>query len=40
MPHQGVVSVTRFIDEQTPFSTRCGVKGGEFENVVVTDDRL
>jgi DNA helicase-2/ATP-dependent DNA helicase PcrA len=30
-----VVALTRFIDEQTPFSTKHGVKGAEFENVVV-----
>ncbi|MFF4747788.1 3'-5' exonuclease, partial [Streptomyces sp. NPDC001268] len=41
LSYQEVISVTRFIDEQTPFSTQHGVKGDEFENVVVvTDDRL
>ncbi|MBY8868138.1 UvrD-helicase domain-containing protein [Streptomyces sennicomposti] len=41
LPYQEVISVTRFIEEQTPFSTQHGVKGDEFENVVVViDDRL
>ncbi|WP_433917488.1 UvrD-helicase domain-containing protein [Streptomyces canus] len=33
-----VISVTQFIDELTPFSTQHGVKGDEFENVVVVID--
>ncbi|MEU1542038.1 ATP-dependent helicase [Actinacidiphila glaucinigra] len=38
--YREVISVTRFIDELTPFSTQHGVKGDEFENVVVViDDR-
>ncbi|MER5959449.1 UvrD-helicase domain-containing protein [Streptomyces sp. NPDC001893] len=38
--YQEVISVTRFIDELTPFSTQHGVKGDEFENVLVAvDDR-
>ncbi|MER6100650.1 ATP-dependent helicase [Streptomyces sp. NPDC001728] len=36
--YQEVVSVTRFIDELTPFSTQHGVKGDEFENVIVVID--
>ncbi|CAM5396919.1 hypothetical protein SALBM311S_10555 [Streptomyces alboniger] len=38
--YREVISVTYFIDELTPFSTQHGVKGDEFENVlVVVDDR-
>ncbi|MEU4654620.1 ATP-dependent helicase [Streptomyces sp. NPDC023723] len=36
--YQEVIGVTRFIDELTPFSTQHGVKGDEFENVVVVVD--
>ncbi|WP_406437315.1 hypothetical protein OHB14_59430 [Streptomyces sp. NBC_01613] len=40
MSYREVISVTHFIDELTPFSTQHGVKGDEFENVVVVvDDR-
>jgi len=36
--YREVISVTNFIDEVTPFSTQHGVKGDEFENVVVVVD--
>ncbi|MEU1268492.1 ATP-dependent helicase [Streptomyces sp. NPDC005799] len=36
--YREVISVTHFIDELTPFSTQHGVKGDEFENVVVVVD--
>ncbi|WP_461711887.1 UvrD-helicase domain-containing protein [Streptomyces sp. DSM 41013] len=38
IPYREVISVTRFIDELTPFSTQHGVKGDEFGNVVVVVD--
>ncbi|MEV8606089.1 UvrD-helicase domain-containing protein [Streptomyces griseoviridis] len=38
IPYSEVVAVTQFIDELTPFSTQHGVKGDEFENVVVVVD--
>ncbi|MEU1519306.1 hypothetical protein ABZ490_45455 [Streptomyces sp. NPDC005811] len=38
VPYREVISVTHFIDELTPFSTQHGVKGDEFENVVVVVD--
>ncbi|WP_109005527.1 UvrD-helicase domain-containing protein [Streptomyces rishiriensis] len=38
VPYREVISVTQFIDELTPFSTQHGVKGDEFENVVVVID--
>ncbi|MGC9539742.1 hypothetical protein [Streptomyces sp. UG1] len=38
--YREVISIAHFIDELTPFSTQHGVKGDEFENVVVVvDDR-
>ncbi|MFD8467222.1 UvrD-helicase domain-containing protein [Streptomyces cyaneofuscatus] len=36
--YREVISVIHFIDELTPFSTQHGVKGDEFENVVVVVD--
>lgn len=39
IPYQQVVSLSKFIDEQTPFSTKHGVKGAEFENVLVVFGR-
>jgi len=33
--YQEVIALTRFIDGHTPFSTKHGVKGVEFENVLV-----
>ncbi|MFJ6619043.1 UvrD-helicase domain-containing protein [Kitasatospora sp. NPDC091335] len=38
LPYHQVVNLTRFRDELTPFSTQHGVKGAEFENVVVIID--
>ncbi|MFE7299864.1 UvrD-helicase domain-containing protein [Streptomyces sp. NPDC057579] len=38
VPYREVISVTHFIDELTPFSTQHGVKGDEFENVLVMVD--
>jgi DNA helicase II / ATP-dependent DNA helicase PcrA len=37
--YREVVALTRYIDEQTPFSTKHGVKGAEFENVLVVFGR-
>jgi DNA helicase-2/ATP-dependent DNA helicase PcrA len=34
-----IVAVNRFINEQTPFATKHGVKGAEFENVLVVFGR-
>ncbi|MBF0344187.1 MAG: hypothetical protein HQL06_08145 [Nitrospirae bacterium] len=34
-----MVVLTQFIDENTPFSTKHGVKGAEFENVLVVFGR-
>lgn len=35
IPYQEMVSLTGFINEHTPFSTKHGVKGAEFESVLV-----
>lgn len=37
--YQEVVRLSEFIDEKTPFSTKHGVKGAEFENVLVVFGR-
>ncbi len=37
--YQEIIPLTRFIDEKTPFSTKHGVKGAEFENVLVVFGR-
>ena len=37
--YQEIVNLTRFIDEKTPFSTKHGVKGAEYENVLVVFGR-
>ncbi|TEU12155.1 MAG: ATP-dependent helicase [Anaerolineales bacterium] len=37
--YQEVIALTRFIDGHTPFSTKHGVKGVEFENVLVVVGR-
>ncbi len=37
--YKEVIALSRFIDEQTPFSTKHGVKGAEFENVLVVCGR-
>ncbi len=39
VPYQEVVALAKFIDEKTPFSTKHGVKGAEFENVLVVIGR-
>jgi DNA helicase-2/ATP-dependent DNA helicase PcrA len=39
IPYQEVVALTRFIENRTPFSTKHGVKGAEFENVLVVIGR-
>lgn len=39
VPYQEVVSLAEFIDDKTPFSTKHGVKGAEFENVLVVAGR-
>lgn len=35
IPYQEIVSVAEYLNEHTPFSTKHGVKGAEFENVMV-----
>lgn len=37
--YQEVIALDRFIDEETPFATKHGVKGAEFENVLVVFGR-
>jgi DNA helicase-2/ATP-dependent DNA helicase PcrA len=39
VPYREIVSLTRFINEETPFSTKHGVKGAEYENVLVVFGR-
>ncbi len=39
VPYQEIIALSRFINEQTPFSTKHGVKGAEFENVLVVFGR-
>ena len=39
VPYKQVVALKQFIDEKTPFSTKHGVKGAEFENVLVVFGR-
>jgi len=39
IPYEEVIALTRFIDGHTVFSTKHGVKGAEFENVVVVFGR-
>ncbi len=33
--YQQVIQLTKFIEDKTPFSTKHGVKGAEFDNVLV-----
>lgn len=41
VPYQQVINFEKFFNDKTPFSTQHGVKGEEYENVlVVLDDRL
>jgi DNA helicase-2/ATP-dependent DNA helicase PcrA len=37
--YQELIALARFINEQTPFATKHGVKGAEFENVLVVIGR-
>lgn len=39
VPYKEIIALARFIDEKTPFSTKHGVKGAEFENVLVVFGR-
>jgi DNA helicase-2/ATP-dependent DNA helicase PcrA len=39
VPYQQVIALSRFVDDYTPFSTKHGVKGSEFENVLVVAGR-
>ena len=39
VPYKEVIALKEFIDEKTPFSTKHGVKGAEFENVLVVFGR-
>lgn len=37
--YQQVIALSKFVDDHTPFSTKHGVKGAEFENVLVVMGR-
>lgn len=37
--YQEIISISNFINEKTPFATKHGVKGAEFENVLVVFGR-
>lgn len=39
IPYKQVVALKHYIEEETPFSTKHGVKGAEFENVLVVFGR-
>ncbi|MCM3709023.1 UvrD-helicase domain-containing protein [Sporosarcina luteola] len=39
IPYQEVIALSRFIEHKTPFATKHGVKGAEFENVLVVIGR-
>lgn len=39
VPYQEIVSVTNYLDGHSPFETKHGVKGAEFENVLVVMGR-
>lgn len=39
IPYQEVVALTQFLNDHTPFATKHGVKGAEFENVLVVAGR-
>ncbi len=39
VPYREIISLAHFIDEKTPFATKHGVKGAEFENVLVVIGR-
>ena len=38
IPYQQVIKLGKFIEEETPFSTKHGVKGSEYQNVLVVID--
>ncbi|MEK6748604.1 MAG: 3'-5' exonuclease [Pseudomonadota bacterium] len=39
VPYQEIISVTNYLDGHSPFETKHGVKGAEFENVLVVIGR-
>jgi DNA helicase-2/ATP-dependent DNA helicase PcrA len=39
IPYREIISLTLFINDHTPFSTKHGVKGAEFENVLIVMGR-
>jgi DNA helicase-2/ATP-dependent DNA helicase PcrA len=39
VPYKQVTALAQFIDDNTPFSTKHGVKGAEFENVLIVAGR-
>jgi DNA helicase-2/ATP-dependent DNA helicase PcrA len=39
IPYSEVVALAKFVNDHTPFSTKHGVKGAEFENVIVVAGR-
>jgi len=39
IPYREVIALSKFIEHQTPFATKHGVKGAEFENVLVVFGR-
>ena len=39
VPYRQLIALAQFIEEKTPFSTKHGVKGAEFENVLVVFGR-
>jgi DNA helicase-2/ATP-dependent DNA helicase PcrA len=39
VPYRQVMALARFVDDHTPFATKHGVKGAEFENVLVVAGR-
>lgn len=39
VPYQEIISVTNYLDGHSPFETKHGVKGSEFENVLVVVGR-
>ena len=39
VPYKQISALARFVDDSTPFSTKHGVKGAEFENVLVVAGR-
>jgi DNA helicase-2/ATP-dependent DNA helicase PcrA len=39
IPHREISALAKFVDERTPFATKHGVKGEEYENVIVVVGR-